>query len=599
MSSQTSESDTGEDVEALSNNGRQGWARFLPSIQWLRNYSPGKAQSDALVALFVAALLVPQAMAYAQLAGLDPRIGLAAAIAPPVLYAFFGTSRYLSIGPTALLSLLTAASVASAGKVDASSVLAVVALLAVMVGLIQLVIGVARLGFITNFISDPALSGFINGAAILIFFSQVPTFLGLQLDARSVLDITMGVFRNLDSIQLDALILGGAALAGFVLLPPAAARLAGALGGGQSAQTVARKVVPLLVVVAAIIVTWQLGLLTDLEQPVVGAVAAGLPELHWPTLDARTWSLLAADAFAIALLGYILALGAANSLAGRERQSISPDHEAVALGLGNISAGLTGGYPVGASLSRSAVVYDAGGSSPLGSVGAGLVILLILIFGGPMFAHLPATVLAALIMSAVVSLLTPKEIWKFIRYSKSDATAVLVSLLATVFLGVRYGIALGAAISLLLFLWRTSRPRIVVEGADRSTGRMQDVDRRNVEEVCGSVLVLRIDESLYFANARYCERVLLEAVAQRQDTSSVVLDLKTVGHMDASALNMLERVREALTEAGIELRLSNARKPVLLKLRHMGFMRDLPAHHRSTEEAARKSADNGPEDGSG
>lgn len=579
-----------ETHHSLDDGRRRGISRFLPSLEWIGEYDGGKARSDSLAAVFVAALLVPQAMAYAQLAGLNPRVGLAAAIAPPLMYAVFGTSRYLSIGPVALLSLLTAATVSSAGDLEVGSVLVLVGLLAVLVGLIQVAIGVLRLGFVTNFISDPALSGFIQGAAVLILASQVPTFLGLDIDAREFIGIVRGVVENLENIQWDATILGGGALAAFLLLPRFVRWSLRRGGVSKSTATIAAQIVPIAIVAGAIAVTWA-GLAAGwIDLPVVGTVPAGLPELRLPELDLAVWKGLIGDAVAIAILGFVIALGAANSLAGRERQSIDADNEAFALGMSNVAAGVSGGYPVGASLSRSAVIYDAGAYTPLGSVGAGVLILCVLLMGGPIFEYLPASVLAALIISAVIGLFKPRELWRFIRFSKADATVAIASLLATVFLGVRWGIAIGAGLSLLLYLARTSQPRVVIEGADRETGRMQDVDRRNVEEIDETVLVMRIDEGLYFANARHCEQELLAAVAERPRVRCVVLDMKSVGHIDASALAMLERVRDTLQEAGLELRLSNTRKPVLLKLRHMGFMSELPSHERSTEDAAREAA---------
>ncbi|HSR54412.1 MAG TPA: SulP family inorganic anion transporter [Acidobacteriota bacterium] len=575
------------------NDERRGLARFVPSVGWIADYTWPKARSDGLVAIFVAALLVPQAMAYAQLAGLPPTAGLAAAIVPPFLYALLGTSRYLSIGPVALLSLLTAASMRSHDIDDVESALATAALLALTAGAIQVLIGAARLGFLTNFISDPALAGFINGAALLIASSQITTLLGIPFEARGLLEAVSQTATGLERANVAAAITGVASLAALLALPPAVRRLSALAGFAKRWCSVCERSVPLVVLAAVTTAAWGLNLAQDYGLPVVGAVQPGLPSPHLPDVSGIDWHWLAGEAFAIALIGYVIALGAANSLAGRNRQSISPDQESVALGLGNVGAALTGGYPVGASLSRSAIVSDMDGQSPLGTAGASLIILAVLLMGGPVFAYLPQAALAALIMIAVLGLLDLRQVWKFVRYSKSDAAATLTSLTTVMFLGVHWGLAVGALTSLLMFLWRTSQPRIVVVGPESASGRMKSTERRDVEDTAKGVLVLRVDENLYFANSRYCEQAILREVARRPEVSDVVLDLKVVGHIDASALVMLERLNRSLKSAGVSLSMAHARKPVLVRLRHIGFMRQLdePVAFESSHEALETLSD--------
>lgn len=564
---------------------REGIVSFVPALAWIRDYSAVSARGDLIAGVLLAALLVPQAVAYAQLAGLAPKSGLIAALAPPLLYALFGTSRYLSIGPVAILSLLSASAVGGLASAGASP-LVLAGALGVVVGIIQLIIGFARLGFIINFISEPALSGFINGAAILILFTQLPTLLGLDIDARGVVETVRAMVSSFDAIKLPDLAFGLAALAAFLTLPPIFERAASRTGLSSAHSGIVRQFAPLVVVSVSLVVTWAMSREGVLDVTTTGAVSAAFEGLTLPPMDVGLWRQLVADAFAIAMLGYVIALGAATSLAGTNRQKIDPDNEATALGFCNIGAGLTGGYAVGASLSRSAVVAEAGAKTPLASVFGAAIVLAAMLGAGAIFEFLPTSVLAALIVSAVVGMLKPAEVWRFVRFGWSEAAAVLTALLGTIVFGASWGISLGAAVSLLHYLYQTSKPRIVVEGFEKTTGRMKDIDGDDVAETDDSVLVLRVDENLYFGNARFCEQTIMHAVADRDRQVDVVIDLNAVGMIDATGLDMLKRIRGSLDRRGVSLSLANARKPVVARLEEEGFMDEISDYFGTAEDAA-------------
>lgn len=563
-------------------------AHVVPSLNWLDNYSVSSLRSDLAVSLLLAALLIPQAVAYSQLAGLDPRAGLSAALLPALFYAIYGSSRYLNVGPVALISLLTASTVGWATAFGEQSALVMAGLLAVSIGLIQLVIGVARLGFITNFISEPAVTGFMNGAAILILFSQLPSLLGLEIDTRSVIDVSMAIAYQAEDIQLQVLAGGGLALAAFLGLPPIVNKTVTLLSSSKSLGKLVEQLTPLLIIIMAMLVNWQLRQHTSIQLPVVGAVASGAPDFSLPPLDYGLWWIVFYDAVAIALLGYVLALGAANSLAGSNRQRIHPDREAIAVGFGNIGSGLSGGFPVGASLSRSAVASSAGASSPVAGLGAALLVLLILISGGPFFAYLPSSTLAALIISAVVGMLDPQRMWFFIKFDKGESAAVLVSFSATIFLGARFGIGMGAAVSLLAFLWHSSHPSIVVEGTEGKSGRMKNKKRDDVDEVDDEVIVIRIDEGLYFGNSRYCEQEILRLISERTQIQCIVLDLKSVGRIDASSVLMLKRIKSTASSSNMKLVLAHARGEVYECLDDMGLIDEFDGYYKSAKAAKEK-----------
>lgn len=542
---------------------QRGRATYLPPREWLPRVSAASASSDAVAGLLLAVLLVPQAMAYAMLAGLPPQTGLYAAMAPAVLYAALGTSRYLSVGPVALVSLLVAdTSSRVAGNSDDLTNLAVSLVLAVMVGLFLVLFGVFRLGYIANFLSTPVLVGFTAGAAVLIGASQLGALLGLEIErGLSLFGTLTEVVRSAAQTSAPTAILGTLCLAAFLLGSRAVEALLGKTEWSARTRSAITGSVPLVVLSTALVGVRLLGLQGEDGVATVGEIKGGLPTLQIPTLRPDLWQGLIGPALSIALISFVIAIAIAKSLASRRGQRVDASQEMIALGVANVGAGLTGACPVGGSMSRSALVFDAGGKTPIAQLVAVVVVLAAVLSLGPLLADLPRAALAALILSAVVGMIDLGAMQRIYSVSRFEALTVAATFIAVVTFGVQAGVLVGAASALILYLWRTSRPRVVVEGFHGEVGQFASHDREGVEPLESDLVVVRIDESLYFANVRHFEDRLLEYLTAKE-IRAVVIDLSAVGEIDSSALDTMERLVGDLEEAGLEVAFSQTRTPV-------------------------------------
>lgn len=554
----------------------RGIARLLPSVAWLRDYRSGDLSRDALAGVLVAVLLVPQAMAYAMLANLPPRIGLYAALAPAVVYALLGTSRFLSVGPVALVSLLVAEATAGTGDTDAERAAAALAL-AAMVALTLLALGAFRLGFLANFLSTPVLKGFTAGAAVLIGASQLGHLLGIDVTRGLGFPATVAtVARRLPETDPVTLSLGAGCLA--LLLAggtPLDRRLVRTSLSPVARRAVVRTV-PLLVTVAAVVAVRGLDLHRRYGVATVGELGDILPPLTRPPLDPALWGRLVPSALTIAAVAFVTSVAIAMSLASRRGQRVDPNQEMIALGAANLGAVFTGAYPVGGSISRSALTFTAGGHTPLAQMTAAATVLVAALGLGRWLGALPRAALAAIIISAVFGMIDVRGSHRIWRFSRAEGVSLVATFVAVIGFGVEAGILLGAASALVLYLSRTSRPRIVTEGYHDEAEQFRSEDREEVQPQRSPVLVLRIDESLYFANTRYCEEIIIEKVAEQDPrVRRLVLDLATVAEIDSSALEMMERLVDDLDEAGIEVVLAATRKPVLERLERIGFLETL------------------------
>jgi sulfate permease, SulP family len=545
--------------------------RYIPAIDWLRNYRSGDLPGDLTAGLVVAIMLVPQGMAYAMLANLPPQVGLYASILPLVLYALFGTSRTLAVGPVAIVSVLVATALARVGPLDAGQAVGVAILLALAVGVLQLAMGLLRLGFLVNFLSDPVIAGFTNAAALVIALSQMKHLLGIDVpNSERPLELLAATVRHLPSTHAPTLWIGLASLVLLVFFSRFLARLLRKLGLADAVAIPLAKAGPLVVVVAASLVAWILGLAQHAGVKVVGAVPRGLPDLTVPGLEWEQLRLLLPVVGAIAFVGYVESFSIAKSLASRRRERVDANGELIGLGAANLGAAFTGGYPVTGGLSRSLVNFTAGARTGLASmVTAGLVALTVLFFT-PAFAHLPQAVLAAIILVAVVELVNltmPLRLW---RYNVHDFLSFGATFLAVLVLGVEAGIGVGAATALLLFIWRAGHPHVAVLGRVGDSEHFRNVRRHKVE-TRPDTIVIRIDASLYFGNARFVEDYVLTAVAERPQVRYVVLVCAAINDIDATALETLERLLEELRNSGVELHLAEVKGPVMDKLKKVNF----------------------------
>jgi len=540
-------------------------------LTWLRHYQRRDLPGDLLAGLIVAIMLVPQGMAYALLAGLPPQVGLYASILPLIIYGLLGSSRTLAVGPVAIVSLLVAAGLTPLAEPGSAHYLQLALILALLAGLIQLAMGLARLGFLSNFLSHPVLSGFTTAAALVIGLSQLRHLLGVSIPASD--SFAMTVWQTAVAVpqaNWPTLLLGAGSL--FVLFY-FKNRLNGRLqqwGLPAAWRMPLTKSAPLLVVLlgAAAVGLGQLDQTAGVR--VVGQVPAGLPPLTWPGLEPELWRVLLPTALAISLVGYTESISVAKALASRRREKVEADQELIALGAANLAASFSGGYPVTGGISRSMVNFSAGANSGLASIVTAVLIALTAVLFTPLFYYLPQAVLAAIILAAIAGLVdfsTLPHIWK---YNKADALSWIVTFGAALLVNVETGILVGVIASLVLFLWRASRPHVA------EVGQLNGETYRNVlrhqVKTYSHIIAIRIDESLYFANSRFVEDLVLRLVSERPQVAHFVLICSAVNFIDASALETLTALIEQLESAGVHFYLTDVKGPVMDRLERVGFV---------------------------
>ena len=546
-----------------------GVGYFLPGLARLRGYGLDAGRGDAIAGAVVAVLLVPQAVAYAQLAGLPPAAGLYASMLPLLVYAFMGARASISIGPVALVSLLVADTVAAGGgELDTARA---ATLLSAMVGLILFVAGLSRLGFLVRFVSNPVIKGFTAAAAILIAASQLGSVLGLSLE-RGGLPATLGsLFGQLGDVHLPTLAVSAAALAGFLLGGrPFVGLLRRTMGEGPW-FLVLSKSAPLAVIVVVIAVFASSGMGERLGIDMVGALDSGVPTLTPPPLDPGAALAMLPSAFAIAAIVFVVATGIASSVGGGRGERTTPDREAIALGAANVVSALSGGYAVGASFSRSALAAGAGAATAFTLGVTALLVLLVVLLAGEAFAFLPRGVLGALIISAVWSLIDTDTIRRVWRFDRAEAATLFLTAFAVLFGGLQVGIATGALAGIALYLHGTSRPRVTIEGRLEGEDAFRSVARGDVRESDDDRLVVRVDESLYFANSDHVKRCVADALAEREGVARVLLDMKSVDDIDFTALQMLGTLLDELEARDVTLRFVGAKAHVREALERFGL----------------------------
>lgn len=544
--------------------------RWLPFLEWARHYDRDTAEQDGLAALIVTLMLIPQSLAYAMLAGLPPVTGLYASILPLVLYALFGSSRTLAVGPVAVISLMTAAALEPNFASGSAEYIGAAMLLALLSGLILTGMGILRLGFIANFLSRPVISGFISASGILIAVGQLKHLLGISADGENLLRLLPSLWQGLGMVNYPTLAIGAASL---IWLLWARTRLKPALMKmGLSARGAANlaKAGPVVAVIAAIPAVLMLNL-EDAGVRVVGSIPQGLPNLGLPAVSGGLVLDLLPAALLISLVGFVESISVGQTLAAKRRQRIQPNGELLGLGAANLGAAFSGGFPVTGGFARSIVNYDAGARTPMAGVFTAIGIALSVMLLTPLLYSLPQAVLAATIIVAVLSLVDLKSLSQTWRYSRQDGLAQLATLLGVLLIGVEAGILLGVCSSLLLFLWRTSRPHIAVVGLVPGSEHFRNIERFTVIE-SPAVLSLRVDESLYFPNARYLEDCIAGLIARRPEVRHLVLMCPGVNLIDASALESLEAISERLHTAGIQLHLSEVKGPVMDRLQRSNFL---------------------------
>jgi sulfate permease, SulP family len=564
---------------------------YFPILEWGRAYNRATLTSDAVAAVIVTIMLIPQSLAYALLAGLPPQVGLYASILPLIAYAIFGTSRTLAVGPVAVISLMTATAAGSVAAQGSPEYVAAALILALLSGLILTMMGLLRLGFLANLLSHPVVSGFITAAGILIALSQLKHILGVRASGETLPELLFTMADDIGSASLNTAIIGGAALAFLLWIRKGLKPLLVRLGLKPRPADLATKAGPVFAVAAAIGAVVAFGL-HERGVAIVGAIPTGLPPLSVPLLDPGLWSALFIPALLISVIGFVESVSVAQTLAAKRRQRIEPDQELIGLGTSNIAAAFSGGYPVTGGFARSVVNFDAGAETPAAGAYTAIGIAAAALFLTPLLYFLPIAVLAATIIVAVLSLVDlrePREVW---RYSKSDFAAMAGTILVTLLMSVEAGVITGVGVSLALFLWRASRPHAAIVGRVPGTEHFRNVLRHEVD-TAPNLLTLRIDESLTFVNARWLEEKVSKLVAEHPELEHFVLMCSAVNEIDASALESLEAINHRLLDAGVSLHLSEVKGPVMDRLRRSDLLEELTGQVFLSQNEAFQALGNG------
>jgi SulP family sulfate permease len=548
-------------------------SRYLPVLEWGRSYNRTVLTNDLVAAAIVTIMLIPQSLAYAMLAGLPPEIGLYASILPIIAYALFGTSRTLAVGPVAVISLMTLTAASAVAPPGSAQFIAAALVLAFMSGAMLIAMGVLRLGFLANLLSHPVVSGFITASGLIIATSQLKSILGVKATGEAMPELVSTLFANLASTNLPTLIIGVTSTAFLFWVRKGLKPLLVRLGLKARTADLTAKAGPIAAVAVSTLAVVLLGLEAQ-GVKVVGQIPQSLPPFTVPLFDAALWAQLAVPALLLSVIGFVESVSVAQTLAAKKRQRINPDQELIGLGAANVAAAFSGGYPVTGGFARSVVNFDAGAETPAAGAYTAVGITIAALFLTPLLASLPIATLAATIIVAVLSLVdfkTPQHIW---RYSKPDFAAMAATVLVTLLAGVEPGVIAGVGLSLALFLWRASRPHAAIVGRVPETEHFRNVKRHQVQ-VDPRILTIRIDESLTYLNARWLEEFVLEQVAEHPQLRHLILMCSAVNAIDASALESIEAINHRLSDAGVELHLSEVKGPVMDALERSHLLQDL------------------------
>ncbi len=551
----------------------RGLARYIPVLDWGRRYDKEALTSDLVAAVIVTIMLIPQSLAYALLAGLPPEVGIYASIAPIILYAIFGTSRALAVGPVAVVSLMTAAAVGRIAETGSPEYIAAALTLAFLSGLFLVLLGVLRLGFLANFLSHPVIAGFITASGIIIAASQLKHILGIKASGHNLYELVVSLVEHVGSTNLITLAIGAMSAAFLFWVRKGLKPLLVKLGLKPRLADIVAKAGPVFAVAVTTLLAWGLDLGSK-GVALVGDVPQGLPPLTMPSFSLDMWTSLIGSAVLISIIGFVESVSVAQTLAARKRQRITPDQELIGLGAANIGAAFTGGYPVTGGFARSVVNFDAGAETPAAGAYTAVGLAIASLTLTPLIAYLPVATLAATIIVAVLSLVDLSILKKTWGYSIADFIAVLVTILATLALGVEIGVTAGVVISILIHLYKSSRPHVAEVGQVPGTEHYRNVLRHKVI-THDDILTLRVDKSLYFANARFLEDYIYDAVAKRPKLKHVILMCPAVNAIDMSALESLEAINERLKSSGVTFHLSEVKGPVMDRLLKSHFLDEL------------------------
>ncbi|MGY5392568.1 SulP family inorganic anion transporter [Acinetobacter sp. NigerLNRRAM0016] len=561
--------------------------KYLPASAWLTGYTASKFKSDLLSALIVIAMLVPQGMAYAMLAGLPPITGLYASILPMIVYALFGSSPSLSIGPVAIISMMTFATLTPFYAAGSEAYIQAACLLAVMVGIISFLLGLFKFGFLIQLISHPVIHSFIIASALLIALGQIKFLLDIPLQSNNIPELSISFYHYVNQTHWGTLLFGLVSILFLIYLP----KLLGLSHIQQRFRFAGFlvKAVPLILVVGSITLV-SLFQLDDVGIKTVGEIPYGFPPLSLPHWN---WTLvlqLLPGASMIAMISFVESLSIAQATALQQRSALNSNQELIALGLSNLSAGLSSAFPVTGSLSRTVVNADAGAKTPMAGILSSCFIVVVSLFFTGFFQNLPLAILAATIIVSIWKLVDFKPFFETWHYSKADGIAMWITFFGVIFIDISTGLILGVISTFLLMLWRISRPHMVVIGLVEGTQHFRNQQRYPVKTV-DSILSLRIDESLNFLNANSFKDFFINALSEKKNVKYVVVNCSGVSRIDYSALEMLEELDSELQKQNVELHFSEVKGPVMDKLIHSKLFERLDGRIHLTHYQAIQALD--------
>ena len=539
--------------------------KIIPILEWLPNYTTSRFRGDFIAGITVGIILIPQGIAYALIAGLPPIYGLYTALVPQVMYAIFGSSRQVAIGPVAMDSLIVAAGVSTLALTGTDSYIEIAILLALMVGAIQLLMGIFRLGFIVNFLSKPVISGFTSAAALIIGFNQFRNLFGVDfIRSNQIQEVAIDIFKNIKELDIPTTLIGISAAIIIIVLRKVNKKIPNAL----------------IVVVLGIVVIKYFGSSFD-NVAIIKEIPSGLPSFGVPEIDIDQLKELLPIALTLVLVGFLETISIGKSLESKQDEyRIRPNQELVALGIGNMVGSLFKSYPSTSSFSRSAINQESGGTTGIAALVSVGMIVFTLLFLTPVFYYLPKAVLAAIIIVAVFGLVNVKEGVHLWKTNNLDFWLLFTTFISTLFLGIEYGIFAGVGLSIIILIFRTSKPYIAVLGA------VPDSDfYKNSERFCDvvledDILVVRFDAQLFFANASYF-RDNLDELADKKGKALklIVIDAESINRVDSTGVDMLMDRITYYKKKGVTFYLAGVKGPVRDSLFRAGILNIIDVNH--------------------
>ncbi|MGA6135789.1 SulP family inorganic anion transporter [Acinetobacter dispersus] len=536
-------------------------AKLFPARKWLGHYQLSSFKSDLIAACIVLAMLVPQGMAYAMLAGLPPIMGIYASILPMIIYAFTGSSTTLSIGPVAIISMMVFAALNPLFAVGSTAYIEAACLLALLVGIISLLLGLFRFGFLIQLISHPVIQSFIIASALLIALGQLKFLLDIPLQTSNIPEFIISFSQNFHAISLTGISFGFISVLILFFLPK------------LIQSDFLNKTLPLLLVLFSIAVISFLGN-DDQAIRTVGIIPTGLPSLDFPTWNLSLVQQLLPSAFMIAMISFVESLAIAQATALQKRDDLNSNQELIALGLANIAAGINSGFPVSGSLSRTVVNTDAGAKTPMSGVVSSLLMIVVSLYLTGFFQNLPLAVLAATIFVSIWKLVTLTPFIETWKYSKADGLAMWVTFFGVTCLDISTGLIIGIVLTFALLLWRISRPHIAVIGLIEGTQHFRNISNYNVITT-PAIVSFRVDENLSFLNAHVLKGHVITEVSQNSLLQHVVINCSSISNIDLSALEMLEDLNQELKQLQIQMHLSEIKSPVMDRLAKSQLINEL------------------------